>query len=196
MASGVGFKLIVRRGPQPNQVFELTKDVITIGRDITNDIVISDPEVSRHHMRLTRVGSGYTIEDLGSTNGVMINQRKIAAATPVSSGDLLSVGETVELAYEAVGGSAQQARTVVGDSTPPPPPPPPAAAGPMPGTSPSAAEPEADAKPLVSRNILIGCGALAVLALCAVVLVGVSFFIPWCDFAATRDIAILCVPLP
>ena len=39
MASGPGFRLIVRRGPQPNQIYELTKDVLTLGRDITNDIV-------------------------------------------------------------------------------------------------------------------------------------------------------------
>ncbi|HLA41883.1 MAG TPA: FHA domain-containing protein, partial [Aggregatilineales bacterium] len=66
---GSGFRLIVRRGPQPNQIHELNSDVITLGRDITNDITINDPEVSRHHARLTRTESGYTIEDLGSTNG-------------------------------------------------------------------------------------------------------------------------------
>src|SRR5688500_14081707 len=57
-ASG-NFRLIVRRGPQPNQVHEMNKDVITLGRDITNDITINDPEVSRHHARLTRGGGGY-----------------------------------------------------------------------------------------------------------------------------------------
>ncbi|MGV2435424.1 MAG UNVERIFIED_CONTAM: FHA domain-containing protein [Anaerolineae bacterium] len=58
-----GFRLVMRRGPQPNQAYELNKDVITIGRDITNDIVINDPEVSRHHLRFTRTEDGYTLED-------------------------------------------------------------------------------------------------------------------------------------
>ena len=44
MQSGAGFRLTMRRGPHPNQVYELTRDTITIGRDITNDIVINDPE--------------------------------------------------------------------------------------------------------------------------------------------------------
>src|SRR3954452_14907198 len=54
MQSSDNFRLIVRRGPQPNQVYDLNKDIITIGRDITNDITINDPEVSRHHLRFTR----------------------------------------------------------------------------------------------------------------------------------------------
>jgi len=73
MQSTGSFRLIVRRGPQPNQIYELNKDIITLGRDITNDIVINDPEVSRHHCRLTRGGGGYTLEDLGSTNGTFVN---------------------------------------------------------------------------------------------------------------------------
>ena len=76
MASDASFRLIIRKGPQPNQVYELTKDVMTLGRDITNDIVVNDPEVSRHHSRLTRIASGYVVEDLGSTNGTLINHRQ------------------------------------------------------------------------------------------------------------------------
>ena len=38
---------VQRRGPQPNTVYELNKDVLTLGRDIANEIVINDAEVSR-----------------------------------------------------------------------------------------------------------------------------------------------------
>ena len=55
------FRFIVRRGPQPNQVYELTAEVSNLGRDITNDIVINDREVSRHHLRLTLGGDGLAI---------------------------------------------------------------------------------------------------------------------------------------
>ncbi len=95
------FRLIVRRGPQPNQIYELNKDVITLGRDITNDIVINDPEVSRHHIRLTRGGGGYTLEDLGSTNGTFINGQRLNGARPMSGGDMVGLGETVTLSYES-----------------------------------------------------------------------------------------------
>lgn len=101
MQSSSNFRLIVRRGPQPNQIYDLNKGIITIGRDITNDIVINDPEVSRHHCRLTQGGGGYTIEDLGSTNGTFVNGQRLTGARPLSHGDMLGLGETVTLAYES-----------------------------------------------------------------------------------------------
>lgn len=95
------FRLIVRRGPQPNQIYELNKEIITLGRDITNDIVINDPEVSRHHSRMTRGPGGYLMEDLGSTNGTFVNGQRLTGGRPLNSGDLVSLGETVTLAYES-----------------------------------------------------------------------------------------------
>lgn len=97
-----GFQLIVRRGPQPNQSYELSKEVITLGRDITNDIVINDPEVSRHHMRLTLEGNGYTLQDLGSTNGTFVNGERIMNVKNLQNGDMIALGETVTLAYEVI----------------------------------------------------------------------------------------------
>jgi hypothetical protein len=115
---GSSFRLIVRRGPQPNQIYELNKGIITIGRDITNDIVINDPEVSRHHCRLTQGGGGYTVEDLGSTNGTFVNGQRLTGARPLSHGDTLGMGETVTLAYESLGAAMpvdpRQGATMVG----------------------------------------------------------------------------------
>lgn len=100
MQENGGFRLIVRRGPQPNQTFDLNKDVITLGRDITNDIVINDPEVSRQHLRLTRGTNGYNIEDLGSTNGTFIGGQRLSGIRPLQRNENISLGETVTLAYE------------------------------------------------------------------------------------------------
>jgi len=94
------FRLVVRRGPQPNQIYEITKDVTTLGRDITNDIVINDREASRHHLRLVRSGGNVTIEDLGSTNGTFVNGKRVSGVTPLQNGDMIGLGETVTLGYE------------------------------------------------------------------------------------------------
>jgi predicted component of type VI protein secretion system len=95
------FRLIVRRGPQPNQVYELTAEVTNLGRDITNDIVINDREVSRHHLRFTRGTDGCTMEDLGSTNGTFINGKRVTGAISLKNGDMVGLGETVTLQFEA-----------------------------------------------------------------------------------------------
>jgi pSer/pThr/pTyr-binding forkhead associated (FHA) protein len=89
----------MRRGPQPNQTFELTKDVVTIGRDIINDITISDPEVSRQHCRLIKEGDNYKLVELGSTNGTFIRGERITDTRALKPGDLIHFGETVILAY-------------------------------------------------------------------------------------------------
>jgi pSer/pThr/pTyr-binding forkhead associated (FHA) protein len=121
MQGNDSFRLVVRRGPQPNQTYDLNKDIITVGRDITNDITINDPEVSRHHMRFTRGAGGFTLEDLGSTNGTFVNGQRLTGAKPLSNGDMIGLGETVTLGYEMVrpmmagdpmGGVAPEPQTV------------------------------------------------------------------------------------
>ncbi len=100
MQGNDSYRLVVRRGPQPNQTYDLNKDIITLGRDITNDIVINDPEASRHHLRLARSESGFTIEDLGSTNGTFVNGQRLSGVRPLNNGDLIGLGETVTLGFE------------------------------------------------------------------------------------------------
>ncbi len=107
------FRLIVRRGPRPNEVYELSSEITNLGRDITNDIVINDREVSRHHLRFTRGGEAFTIEDLGSTNGTFINGKRLTGASSLKNGDMIGLGETVTLQFE-VGRPGSQA------SAPPP----------------------------------------------------------------------------
>jgi len=138
---GESFRLVVRRGPQPNQIYELSKDVVTLGRDITNDITINDPEVSRHHMRLMRGAGGFTVEDLASTNGTFINGQRVNAPRPLRPGDMIGLGETVTLAYEMMTmsdmpGMAPQYGSTLPSGTQPPGYPP----QPIPG-QPSAATP-------------------------------------------------------
>lgn len=96
------YRMVVRRGPTPGLILELSKSDMTIGRDLSNDFVINDVEVSRKHLRLLLVGDQYRVEDLGSTNGTFVNGQRLAGPHNLMPGELLSLGEHVTLVYEAV----------------------------------------------------------------------------------------------
>src|SRR6185312_5745817 len=55
----------------------LGADVITIGRHADNMVVLKHPQVSAHHARLQPSQGGYRIIDLGSTNHVYVNGRRV-----------------------------------------------------------------------------------------------------------------------
>lgn len=174
------FTLTMRQGPRPDQAFELYKDVHTLGREAGNDILINDPQVSRHHARLTLQGSAYILEDLGSTNGTFVNGRRVTGPVTLSAGDMVGLGDTVVL---AVSGAADAAVTQVGRvPTAPSMPAVRRPAAPQPQIS--SAEPAqeapsaAPAGPALSsqRLIVIGCAGLALIAvICGMGLVAWSF---------------------
>lgn len=55
----------------------LTKDVTTVGRKEDNDIVIDNPAVSGHHCKIYVQSGAYFVDDLNSTNGTFLNDKKI-----------------------------------------------------------------------------------------------------------------------
>jgi hypothetical protein len=73
----------------------------TIGRSRDCDIVLGDSNVSRRHAELRPRGEGWTITDLGSTNGVKVNGRAVRPHEPeaIGPGDQLDVG-TVDARFE------------------------------------------------------------------------------------------------
>lgn len=72
--------------------FELVDDEIGIGRELDNALRLSDPSISRHHAVLRRTASGYEIQDLGSSNGVLVNGARVQAS-PLSHGDRITLGQ-------------------------------------------------------------------------------------------------------
>jgi pSer/pThr/pTyr-binding forkhead associated (FHA) protein len=53
------------------------KDFLTVGRKADNDIVVDNPAVSGHHCRISKQGGTYFVEDLESTNGTFVNEKRI-----------------------------------------------------------------------------------------------------------------------
>ena len=164
--AAAAFRLIIRTGPNPGMTFDLTKEVTMFGRDVTNDVVLGDAEVSRQHARLTRTPAGFVLEDLGSTNGTFVNNERLAAPRVLSPGDLLGLGENVTLTFDST--SPEAAATVLGPAAPrvsgaP------ATAAPVRAAASPAPEAAEPAKQGSSRRwLLAGCGCLVLLVLCGI----------------------------
>lgn len=68
--------------------------LIAIGRERGNTIELSDPVVSRRHAELFLASKGCYIRDLGSSNGVIVNQILIERPQHLSHGDRIKLGDT------------------------------------------------------------------------------------------------------
>ena len=67
----------------------------TIGRSRQSDVVIDDPNVSREHAELRPRGGSWVLTDLGSTNGSVLNGRRIDRPEVVKPGDEIEIGTSV-----------------------------------------------------------------------------------------------------
>ena len=67
---------------------------IRLGRDKANDIVLDDKLVSRRHAVIQKIGEEYFLEDLGSTNGTLLNGQRVPPRSYVRLGltDTLRIG--------------------------------------------------------------------------------------------------------
>ena len=100
-----GISLTVRVGGETAAVKHFIQTEITLGRDPICDIPIFDETVSARHARLTFHHGQWWAEDLGSTNGTLLNQEMLTQPTVLTSGDEISLGQTnltVNLATDAL----------------------------------------------------------------------------------------------
>jgi predicted component of type VI protein secretion system len=77
------------------QVFPLRGTPVTMGRASENDIILSDPQVSRHHATIFWQDGRYFIQDLGSANGTYVDERRITQPVPLRHGSVIRLGNTV-----------------------------------------------------------------------------------------------------
>ena len=70
-----------------------------IGRSRDCDVVLDDPNVSRHHAEVRPSGGSWIVNDLGSTNGIKINGRRIRGPESLKRGDVIELG-TARVTFE------------------------------------------------------------------------------------------------
>ena len=97
-----GFRPVVQRphlleaksGPGAGQKFVLDANELIIGRGEKATLTLDSEEVSRSHAKLTRNEGEYTIEDMESRNGIVLNGLKVHAAV-LRDGDQVQLGDVV-----------------------------------------------------------------------------------------------------
>jgi adenylate cyclase len=85
-------RLIISSPDGKNGILELTKPVITVGRGNANDLVLNDSSVSRFHAVIKLKENSIFVADRGSTNGIILNEKRIKQETELKGGDTALVG--------------------------------------------------------------------------------------------------------
>jgi ABC-type multidrug transport system ATPase subunit/pSer/pThr/pTyr-binding forkhead associated (FHA) protein/ABC-type multidrug transport system permease subunit len=101
-------------GPLAGNSIQISKTTITIGREPGNDVVISDPTVSRQHARLVYNGSQWSVEKLNPQNTLAVNRREVQQ-TVINDRDTISIGPGTSFLFISGAGTKRP--------VPPPPPP-------------------------------------------------------------------------
>lgn len=88
----------------PSGSISLTSSVLTMGRAVDNQLVLSDSQASSHHAQVLPDAQGYAIVDLDTTNGTFVNEQRILSKVlrPLIPGDVIRIGST-RFSYEVAG---------------------------------------------------------------------------------------------
>jgi len=86
-------RLIIEDDEGSTTVVPLASDAITIGRQQGNTIQLTEKNVSRRHARLYPESDGWVIEDLGSYNGIKVNNDAVDGRTRLREGDVVEIGD-------------------------------------------------------------------------------------------------------
>ena len=88
--------ILIRGTPQGHRYF-ISQDEMIIGRDPSADISIADQSISRKHAKIIREGAVIKIEDLGSSNGTVINGKKLEAGhvAKLAKEDMIKLGNSI-----------------------------------------------------------------------------------------------------
>lgn len=91
---GIHFRLLCMTGKNKGFSYYLNGKRLVMGRSEKVDIQVADTKSSREHAELTKVADKYVVTDLGSHNGLIVNDLKISQHT-LADGDKIIIGQTV-----------------------------------------------------------------------------------------------------
>ncbi|MDZ7637571.1 MAG: FHA domain-containing protein [Bryobacterales bacterium] len=110
------FQLVIEQADQSSQRYLLQTDRVHVGRSAGNELSFpEDPRLSRNHLVFERRGDIWTVRDLGSKNGTLINDQRITAEQPLTVGDVVTAGELTIRLSEAEGSGTGHSVMIVGD---------------------------------------------------------------------------------
>jgi pSer/pThr/pTyr-binding forkhead associated (FHA) protein len=94
VAIGDHYRLVCLTGPSKGQSFVLNTNRLIIGRGERADVRLTDLKASREHAEIAKIGDSWVATDLGSQNGILINDKKVTQSN-LRPGDKIIVGQTV-----------------------------------------------------------------------------------------------------
>jgi hypothetical protein len=87
--------VVVEPRERKGQAYEIDSDELTVGRASGCQVALPDDYASSLHARVFRRDGGLFLEDLGSTNGTFLNDRKVSGPVAMQRGDRVKIGGTV-----------------------------------------------------------------------------------------------------
>lgn len=87
-------RLVITSGPRAGLELVLGDEPVTIGRSSESGVVIRDEYTSTHHAQLTPRNDAWMLQDLDSTNGTFVNERRVSVPVQVEPGTPIRIGQT------------------------------------------------------------------------------------------------------
>ena len=97
----IRFKLTVLKGPHMGQVFQLNKDIISLGRSSDNAVVLTDdPQISRNHAQLAVINNEVIVSNLSQKNALIVEGSSVQKWKLVNNSQFTIGDSEIKVEYD------------------------------------------------------------------------------------------------